>query len=732
MNITSKYRSLSVQAKAALWFTICSFLQKGISFITVPIFTRLMSTEEYGTYTVYLSWLQILTIMTSLYLFNGVYDNAMAKYEKQRDEYTSAMQGLTLVITGAVFALYCFTSGFWEKILNLPKSMILLMFLEALLSPALSYWSGRQRFEYRYRILVCVTILQALMNPIASLVLIRMNGGTAMMRILGIVGVQICICVPIIVFQFCKGKEFFSKEYWGYALRIGIPIVPHYLSGIILNQGDRIMIDKMVGKTEVALYGLAYSIGMLVQLFISGMNSALTPWMYSKIKKGDIRSMRKVLQLLSVVVVGIAVALMLISPELVLIFGSPKYREAVYVIPPVAASVFFIFIYNILSMPQFYYEKTQFLMAASMAAAGANTGERIPRVWVTRSRKRRDTRYFGPYAKVWELRHSLDRLLRTFPVRTCTTNVFHKAQLTGRPCLFASIGKCSAPCVNRIEADEHRRLCEQLVGVMTGRLGRPYIAQLTRDMKEASAELEFEKAARLRDQIQMLETVVQQNAVVFDQDVDADVFGFASDELEASVHAFYVRAGSIRGERNWSVERVEDIDDADLMADLLVQVYSDAAGDNHPQSAATISTNREAIGSTQTITATDAVARAQATRERNTRQETTGRADLLAPIAPVPREIIVPVEPARREELEGWLTNLRGGAVTIRVASRGDKKQLMDRANENASQALQRSKMSRISDMGARTQAMNDVAKALGLAEAPLRIECYEIGRAHV
>ena len=281
--------------------------------------------------------------------------------------------------------------------------------------------------------------------------------------------------------------------------------------------------------------------------------------------------------------------------------------------------------------------------------------------------------------------------------------------------------------MNRIEADEHRRLCEQLVGVMTGRLGRPYIAQLTRDMKEASAELEFEKAARLRDQIQMLETVVQQNAVVFDQDVDADVFGFASDELEASVHAFYVRAGSIRGERNWSVERVEDIDDADLMADLLVQVYSDAAGDNHPQSAATISTNREAIGSTQTITATDAVARAQATRERNTRQETTGRADLLAPIAPVPREIIVPVEPARREELEGWLTNLRGGAVTIRVASRGDKKQLMDRANENASQALQRSKMSRISDMGARTQAMNDVAKALGLAEAPLRIECYDI-----
>ncbi|AUD97203.1 Excinuclease ABC subunit C [Bifidobacterium breve] len=399
---------------------------------------------------------------------------------------------------------------------------------------------------------------------------------------------------------------------------------------------------------------------------------------------------------------------------------------------------------------QFRDDKTYPYLAVS-------TGEQVPRVWVTRSRKRRDTRYFGPYAKVWELRHSLDRLLRTFPVRTCTTNVFHKAQLTGRPCLLASIGKCSAPCVNQIEANEHRRLCEQLVGVMTGRLGRPYIAQLTRDMKEASAELEFEKAARLRDQIQMLETVVQQNAVVFDQDVDADVFGFASDELEASVHAFYVRAGSIRGERNWSVERVEDIADTDLMADLLVQVYSDEAGNDHPQSAAptapasggenaavlplagagtrsvtgggaaTICTSREAIGSTQTLTATDAIARAQATRERNTRQETTGRVDLLAPIAPVPREIIVPIEPSRRAELESWLTDQRGGAVTIRVASRGDKKQLMDRANENANQALQRSKMSRISDMGARTQAMNDVAKALGLNQAPLRIECYDI-----
>lgn len=379
-----------------------------------------------------------------------------------------------------------------------------------------------------------------------------------------------------------------------------------------------------------------------------------------------------------------------------------------------------------------------------------SVGESVPRVWVTRSRKRRDSRYFGPYAKVWNLRHSLDGLLKTFPVRTCSNGVFRKAQLTGRPCLLASIGKCSAPCVGRISVKEHRAQCERLVGVLTGRVGRSYIAQLTRDMKAASADLEFEKAAKLRDDIQMLQTVIEQNAVVFDQDVDADVFGIDSDELEASVHAFFVRSGSIRGERNWSVERVEDIEDSELMADLIVQVYSDMMGerqasdrpeqtedtsyaheedaeDGQNRQAIAIEERRDALGVTQSLTATDSISRAQATRNRRERQEQTGRSDLLSPISPVPREVIVPIEPARKSELETLLSGMRGSAVTIRVASRGEKKALMDRANENARQALQRSKMSRISDIGARTQAMNDVAKALGLSQAPLRIECYDI-----
>lgn len=365
-----------------------------------------------------------------------------------------------------------------------------------------------------------------------------------------------------------------------------------------------------------------------------------------------------------------------------------------------------------------------------------SVGEEFPRVWMTRVRKRHDTRYFGPYAKVWDMKHTLDALLKTYPVRTCTPGVFRRAKLSGRPCLLASIGKCSAPCVGRISASDHRRLCTELTGVITGRLGKSYRAGLTRSMQKASKDLDFEKAARLRDQIAMLDTVIEQNAVAFASNVDVDVFGVASDELEASVHAFFVRSGAIRGERNWSVERVEDVSDSELISDLLVQVYSDLMNENDSElhklpgnsdTPVSISQDRDAMGSTQKVTALDAESRAKATRSRHRHQDLTGRADLLTPISPVPPEVIVPVQPDRTGDLQEWLRQLRGSAVTIRVASRGEKKSLMDRANANARQALQRSKLSRMSDMGTRTQAMNDVAKALGLDRAPLRIECYDI-----
>lgn len=360
-----------------------------------------------------------------------------------------------------------------------------------------------------------------------------------------------------------------------------------------------------------------------------------------------------------------------------------------------------------------------------------SVGETFPRVWITRNRGARNTRYFGPYAKVWPLRHSLDSLLKTFPVRTCSSAIFNKAHNTGRPCLLASIGKCSAPCVGNINHSEHRDLVERLVGVLTGSVGESYVAKITSEMKQASDDLEFERAAKLRDEILVLKTVLQQNVVVFDDDVEADVFGFCGDELESSIHAFFVRAGIIRGEKNWSVERNEQVGDGELLADLLTHVYAEYENGflNEHNNEVNITKLRDAFSIENKSTVTDASSRAKATKSRRERQETTGREDLLAPISPVPREIIIPLEipENRRTELELWLSNLRGSKVSIKVAERGEKRALMERANENAAQALTRIKSSRINSIDIRTEAMNEIAKALGMKEAPLRIECYDI-----
>lgn len=366
-----------------------------------------------------------------------------------------------------------------------------------------------------------------------------------------------------------------------------------------------------------------------------------------------------------------------------------------------------------------------------------STGEEIPRIWITRNKSRKGTRYYGPYAKVYDMRQSLDSLLKVFPVRTCTPAVLRRAQLSGRPCLLGYIGKCSAPCVGWISLDDHRAKMAEIVSVLTGRAGTKYVKDLTGQMKSASGDLDFERAAKLRDQISMLENVVQQNAIVFSDDVDADVFGLASDELEASVHAFFVRAGTIRGERNWNVERVEDVDDAQLLSDLITQAYSSLVEDAQRQASApgltsslSITTKRNAVALSQSVTTETSVQRAAATRDRKAREELTGRDDLFSEISAVPRQVIVPIEPTDRLRLEQWLSELRGSKVTIHVAQRGEKRQLVDRAISNAQESLKQNKLKRTTDIAARTQALNDIQRELGLEKSPLRIEGYDISNA--
>ncbi|NAZ87392.1 excinuclease ABC subunit UvrC [Kineococcus indalonis] len=300
-------------------------------------------------------------------------------------------------------------------------------------------------------------------------------------------------------------------------------------------------------------------------------------------------------------------------------------------------------------------------------------GEEVPRVQVLRGAKRRGTRYFGPYTHAWAIRETVDLLLRVFPVRTCSSGVYRRAAQTGRPCLLGYIDKCSAPCVGRISTEEHRALAGDLCDFVAGNTAR-FVRRTEQEMRAAAAELDFERAARLRDDLGALQKALEKSAVVLPDATDADVFAFADDELEAAVQVFHVRGGRVRGQRGWVVEKVEDVGPAELVEQLLLQVYGGESGES------------------------------------------------------VPREVLVPHLPATVEsDVEDWLSELRGSRVDLRVPQRGDKRALLETVQRNASQALALHKTRRAGDLTTRSQALQELQEALGLEEAPLRIECFDV-----
>ena len=301
-------------------------------------------------------------------------------------------------------------------------------------------------------------------------------------------------------------------------------------------------------------------------------------------------------------------------------------------------------------------------------------GEEFPRAQVMRGAKRKGTRYFGPFSHAWAIRETLDLLLRVFPMRTCSTGVFKRAHQSGRPCLLGYIDKCSAPCVGRVDPEEHRRIAEDFCDFMAGNTTK-FTKRVERQMRAASDAQEYELAARLRDDLGALNKALEKNAVVLADKTDADVFALADDELEAAVQVFFVRGGRIRGQRGWVVEK-ESEDVPELMGHLLQQVYGDQAQDSPDQ---------------------------------------------------VPREVLVPIVPAESEALAAWLGTLRGHRVDLRVPQRGDKRSLMETVRRNAEQSLARHKVARAGDLTARSQALQELQEALELPDAPLRIECFDV-----
>ena len=299
--------------------------------------------------------------------------------------------------------------------------------------------------------------------------------------------------------------------------------------------------------------------------------------------------------------------------------------------------------------------------------------EKFPRVMVMRGDRRKGVKYFGPFHPAKAIRETVDRMLRVFPVRTCSAGVFRRAQLADRPCLMGYIDKCAAPCVNRISEEDHYALAEDFVAFMNGDV-RPYLRELEQQMQTAVADLRYEDAARYRDDIEALKKVFERNAVVLPETTEADIFAFAEDELEAAFQVFHVRDGRIRGQRGWVVEKVEDTTEPQLVEQLLLQIYGD--------------------------------------------MEDTER---------IPREVLVPVLPENPQQIETWMAERRGAKVDLRVPQRGTKSQLLETVQENANGALRLHKSRRSGDITARSAALRELQEALEFDQPLLRIEAYDI-----
>jgi len=307
--------------------------------------------------------------------------------------------------------------------------------------------------------------------------------------------------------------------------------------------------------------------------------------------------------------------------------------------------------------------------------------EEFPRAHVYRGPRKKGVRYFGPYSHAWAIRETLDLLLRVFPMRTCSAGVFRRHGQMGRPCLLGYIDKCSAPCVGTVSADEHRRIVDDFCDFLAGRTDT-MVRRLEKEMTQASDELEFERAARLRDDLGALRRAMEKQAVVLGDGTDADVVAFAHDDLEAAVQVFHVRGGRVRGQRGWVIDKAEEMDVPALVEQFLAQFYGEQAelADESPE---------------------------------------TG--------SPVPREVLVPELPADADAVVEWLSGLRGAKVQLRVPQRGDKRALAETVRRNAADAFAQHKLRRAGDLTARSAALAELQDHLGLDTAPLRIECIDI-----
>ena len=368
--IKNKYIGMSVPVKAAFWFTVCNFLQRGISMITTPVFTRMLSTDEYGLYSTYLSWETVLAMVVTLSLYKAMM-NLYVKYDNQ-EKILSALCGLELLLSLIWLGIGIIFQKALADLLQLPESLVCCLFVSFIFQAVFQCWSLYKRYVYDYRTLVLTTLISTAGSAVLGVVAVAFFSPTAESRVISSTFVTAIIGIVLYVTVFKKGKSFFDKKVWLFSLGFCIPLMPHYLSEFVLQSSDKIMINYLCGTSDVALYSIAYSAGSLINLITGAINSTFAPYQYQKIKAGEYELLAKranqILLFVGVMLAGI----MLFSREIVLVFGGTKYIDSVGVIIPICIGVYFNYMFQLFARVQEYYERKFTVVIPSILCAALN------------------------------------------------------------------------------------------------------------------------------------------------------------------------------------------------------------------------------------------------------------------------------------------------------------------------------------------------------------------------
>lgn len=370
--LAGTYARLSKARRATIWITLCSFLQRAISFITVPIFTRLLSTEEYGELSVYSSWQTVALYVITLGVIYGGFNNGMMRFREDREGYTSSVMGLVLVMGAFWLVLGVALRDCMVELTGMPLALVALMFSESVARAVHEIWTLRMRFDYEYRRLVALSILQMVLAPALGILFVVMSSDKVLARVLGFFMVEGVIAVVLAIALLRRGKKVVCVKYWKFALLFSIPLLPHYLSEVLLSTVDRIMIEGLCSASDAGVYSIAYSAGMIMMMFVNSLNSTVNPWLYRRLEAGEYRRVDRMGLMLLGLLAAAILAMDGLAPTIVAILAPGEYSNAMFLVPVIAASVFFTYLYSYCSNIEFYYEVRVPAMVASVAAAVLN------------------------------------------------------------------------------------------------------------------------------------------------------------------------------------------------------------------------------------------------------------------------------------------------------------------------------------------------------------------------